>query len=213
MAEELKDLIEKIQQEGIKAAADKAKEIELEAKRRAGEIIEDAKRQAREVLSKGAEEVGAMQEGAHASLKQAARDLLLTLKKEINAVLDRLILLDVRKALEPKEVVKIISAFFKESVDKEGGDIVISLSSNDAKEVEKALLGELAGQIKKGITLKASEDIGGGFTISYDAGKSHFDFTDSSLAAYVASYVKPRLGELLKESESAKGAKIGTKAA
>ncbi len=205
MAEELKSLIEKIQQEGIKAASDKAREIELEAKRRAEEIIEEAQRQAKEMSAKAAEEIAAMEEGGEISLKQAARDLLLTLKKEVNTILNRLVLADVRKALEPKELVKIISAFIKESATNKSSSIVISLNKNEAEEIEKGLLSELGKEIKKGITLKVSEDIGGGFMISYDDGKSYFDFTDVSLAAYIASYLKPKLGELLKES--AKGAK------
>ena len=196
----MKGLIEKIQEEGVKAASDKARQIELEAKRKADEILKKAQQGARDIIAKAEEEVAKLEEGGKASLKQAGRDILLSLKKEISAVLDRLILLDVRKSLEPTQLVKIISALIKESAAKAAGDIIISFSKEGADDIKRGLLSELGSQIKKGVTLRASEDVTGGFTISYDAGKSHFDFTDIALAEYVGSYLKPKLGELLKES-------------
>ena len=44
MTEDLKGLIEKIQEEGISAAEAKAHAIETEAKKRASDIIEDARK-------------------------------------------------------------------------------------------------------------------------------------------------------------------------
>ena len=45
--------------------------------------------------------------------------------------------------------------------------------------------------------LKPAEDILGGFTISFDSGKSQFDFTDQALAEYIGQYLKPKLEEIL----------------
>jgi len=44
MTEQLKDLIKKIQDEGVKTAQDKARSIEEEAKRRAESLLKDAKK-------------------------------------------------------------------------------------------------------------------------------------------------------------------------
>ena len=84
MAEELKNLIEKIHQEGVKAAEDKASDIENEAKRQAKAIVERAEKEAKDVIAEAKGKIAEMEGSGKVSLKQAGRDLLLSLRKEIN---------------------------------------------------------------------------------------------------------------------------------
>jgi len=51
MAEEIRDLIEKINQEGIKAAEEKAQNIEAAAKQRADNILSHARLEAEEMIA------------------------------------------------------------------------------------------------------------------------------------------------------------------
>ena len=51
MAEEIRDLIEKINQEGIKAAGEKAQNIEALAQQRADAILSQARSEAEKMLS------------------------------------------------------------------------------------------------------------------------------------------------------------------
>ena len=203
MAEELKGLIEKIQEEGVKAAEDKARSIQNNAKEKAKDIIESAKKQAENLISEAKARISKMESGGRDSLKQAGRDLILTLHKEINATLDRIIVSQIRQALSPGELAKIITTAVKESGGKEKRDITISLKSDDLEKIEKSLLSQLTAEAKNGITLKASGDIRGGFIISYDKGKSYYDFTDQALAEYISGYLKPKLAEMLKEESPA----------
>lgn len=198
MAEELKDLIEKIHEEGVRAAEDKAKEIEADAKRRAEAIIKKATQEAENLIKQARDTIARDQQGTRALLKQAGRDMLLALRKEIVATLEGLIKLRVRKALSPAEIAKILKALVADSIAKGKDEIVISLKSEDLEKLEKGFLAELKQQARNGITLKSRDDITAGFIISYDAGKSHFDFTDKALAEYISSQVKPALAEILK---------------
>jgi len=50
MTEEIKDLISKIKNEGIKAAMEKSSEIELEAQALAEKIVKDAKAKAEKII-------------------------------------------------------------------------------------------------------------------------------------------------------------------
>jgi V/A-type H+-transporting ATPase subunit E len=197
MAEDIKDLIEKIQQEGIKAAADKAKEIEGQAKRQAEEIVKKAKAEAEKLISAANEQIAKAQESSQVSLKQAGRDLMLSLKKEISDMLDRLIISSVKEALKPQELIKIIASLIKNYNEKDQENIIIALNKSDLEKLEEGLFSELGREAKKGITLKGQDDILAGFMISFDAGKSHFDFTDRALADYITRHLKPKLKEIL----------------
>lgn len=198
MAEELKNLIEKIQQEGVRAAEEKAMAIENEARQAAQAIIEKAKQEAKAIIAEAKEKAAKEEEAGALSLKQAGRDTLISLKKEIISALDRVIGSAVREALGMAELAKILNMLIAEQGQKRHEGIIISLSKEDAQKVEKGFLGSLTQELKKGITLQASEDIQAGFLISFDAGLSHFDFTDKALADYLGSYVKPRLAEMLR---------------
>lgn len=198
MAEELKDLIDKINEEGVKAAEDKAGKIALEAKQQAQAILEKARLDAERMVSDAHGRIAREEASSKESLSQAARDMLLSLRKEINAMLDRIITSHIHKAISPEELSSIIHGLIKEH-DKDKADIVISMKKDDLEKIEKALLASLKEEVKKGVTLRSSGEIRGGFTISYDSGKSYYDFTDKALAEYISVYLKPKIGEMLKE--------------
>lgn len=200
MAEELKDLIDKINEEGVKAAEEKAKAIEEEARLRAEAIIEKAEKESSSIISDAKDKAKRLEESTRSSLRQAARDLLLSLRKEINAMLDNLLISHVHKALGPEEMAKLIISMIKDYAQKNHGGAVITLKVEDMEKFERSILSELRAEAKKGVTLKASDDIRGGFRISYDEGKSYYDFTDQAIADYLGSYLKPRLAEIFKET-------------
>lgn len=195
---EIKELIEKIQQDGIKAAEQKAQEIENKALKHADEIVQNAQKDARNALKDAQDRIAKMEEAANASLRQVARNTLLDLRKEVDAMLDKLVTSRIHEALSPAELAKLITTLVKDYSHKENAEITALLKKEDLEKIERGFLHDLKEAAKKGITLKAAGDITGGFIISYDAGKSHFDFTDKALAEYISQHLKPKLAGLLK---------------
>ncbi len=200
MAEELKELIEKIQFEGVKAAEDKALVIEAEARVRADRAVEKAAKEAESMISEAKAEIERLEDGAKNSIKQAPRDTMLSLRKEIYSTLERIVAGHVHKALSAEELAKMLAEMIKSRDGGDKQDIVVSLKKEDLEKIEKAVFAELSQEVKKGIRLKATSDIHGGFLISYDSGRSYFDFSDKALAEYLALHLKARLGDIVKES-------------
>jgi len=200
MAEDIKSFIEKIQQEGIKVAQDKAEQIQKEALGRAQQIVQDAKLKAEQVTQETKEKLAKMTLEQRALLKQAGRDFLLSLHSEINNILQKLILAKVKETLSCQALSEILTDIIKETVRANNkAEIIIMLKPADLKKIKESLQGALAEEIKKGIVFKPQEDIEAGFLISYDAGKSHFDFSDKSLAEFISSSIKPQLEDLFKD--------------
>ncbi|MBU0600046.1 hypothetical protein KKB84_08335 [bacterium] len=196
MAENIKSLIEKIHQEGIKAAEEKAAAVEAQARQKAQEMIKEAQMEADKIIGEAKTQAKKIKESTQTLLKQAARDLLLSLRKQICLMLDKLTATKVREALSGQELIEIITTLIKNSQTKE---ITVSLNSQSLEKFEQSLLKELSQEVRNGITLQSEEKITGGFMISYDKGKSHYDFSDTALAEYIGTYLKPRLAEILKE--------------
>lgn len=197
MAEELKGLIEKIKKEGIQAAEEKAGQIEAQAKEEARNILQEAKKEAARLIADAEGQTAKMRDNLDASLKQSARDLLLEVHGKIEAMLDKLIQLRSGEVLKSGELARIIAALIKNCSQQEDCGIVIRLNNADLANLEAGFLAELKEEAKKGIRLEPSDDISAGLTISYDGGKSHFDFTDKSVAGYISSYLRPKLARIL----------------
>ncbi len=200
MAEELKELLEKIRREGIDAAEERAREIEAQARRRSEEIIRGAEKRSSDIISEAEARIAKAEESGRQSLKQAARDTLISLHQEIAAMLDKIIATHINKALGTEELTKILIAIIKDAGSSAKDKTVISLKKEDLDKVEKALFAELGAEAKKAVTLKHAAGIKGGFTISYDSGRSYYDFTDKALAEYMAAYLRPELAKRLEEA-------------
>ncbi|MFA5001861.1 MAG: hypothetical protein WC502_02670 [Methanolinea sp.] len=200
MAEDIRDLIDKIQSEGIQAAEEKARQIEDLARQRAEEIISSAKLQADRMLSDAHEKIRREEENKRALLAQAGRDLLLSIRSEINSMLRALIISDTQKALTPEALSRLLSEMILRSGRSEPGSIEIMMRKEDLESFENHYLHTLSEVTKKEIRLKSSDEISGGFIISYDNGRSWFDFSDESLADFIGEHLKPKLKNILEDS-------------
>jgi V/A-type H+-transporting ATPase subunit E len=200
MAEEIRDLIEKINQEGIRAAEEKAQNIEAAAKQRADDILAQARREAEEMIAAAKDRIRREDEKGKTLLAQAGRDMLLSLRKEMNAMIGRIMVSDIQHALTPEALFTLVSEMVRNYSAGESSDVTVFLKEEDVQVLEKFFLNKLREETKKKIMLRPAEEISGGFTISFDNGKSCFDFTDKALAEYIGTYVKPKLNQILKEA-------------
>jgi V/A-type H+-transporting ATPase subunit E len=200
MAEEIRDLIEKINQEGIRAAEEKAQNIEAAAKQRADDLLTQAKLEAEEMIAAAKDRIFREDEKGKTLLAQAGRDLLLSLRKEINAMLGRIVVSDIQQALTPEALFRLLSEVVRNFSAGESSEITVLLNKEDVETLEKKFLHKLREETKKKIILRPAEEISGGFTISFDDGKSCYDFTDKALAEYISTYLKPKLNQILKET-------------
>jgi V/A-type H+/Na+-transporting ATPase subunit E len=202
MSQQVQELIDKIKSEGIEASEQKAEEIIANANQEARKIIDDAKAKGEYLLRDAKEEVKKMEASTNMALKQSARDTLLSLRKEVESILQKIVSNEVNEALTPENLSSILGEVIDKSLQDKttATNIQMALNSQDLQKIEKSFSAKLKDQIKQSVTFQSSDDISKGFTISYDEGKSCFDFTDESLAAYLSSYLNERVADLVKES-------------
>jgi len=200
MPEEIKGLIEKIQREGIQKAKDQGRKIEEDAHKEALSIINKAKKEADIIIQKAKESILREKESAQASLEQAGRDFLISVREELNNLLRKIVVSEISQAFSAQEMSKIISALIKErslSSGKEG--IEVTFNKSDLEKMKELFFDKLSVEAKKGITLKSAQNLSAGFTISFDSGKSHFDFSDQALAQYLSAYLNKELAKIFKQ--------------
>lgn len=200
MAEKLKELLEKINREGVKQAEEKARAIELKAKDDAEKIIEGAKGEAQKIIEEAKAEAKKREETTEITLKQAFRDLILSLKDELRKIFDKIISASTTKAISHEDMAVILENLIEKFIEKDGksSDIKVLLKNEDIEKLKDTFILKLKENLKDGMEFKPSPDINAGFFISFDKGKSFFDFTDEGLTEALCTYLNPELAKLIK---------------
>ena len=171
----------------------------LKAKAESGslKIISEAKIEAQKIIEQANSQAKRLDDSTQAALKQAGRDLLISLRQEIISMLERLIKLDLRQALTAEDLSGIIAALIKNTPLSLGSQIIVSLNKQDKDKLEQGFLKQLVQATKKEIILKSADGIDSGFVISFDAGKSIFDFSGQALSDYISGCLRPELNKIL----------------
>ena len=189
--ENLEALLSKIQAEGVEAAQAKAHEIVDHANKEADLIVKSAKAEAEQAAAKAKDEAERAAAGAEATIRQAARDVLLKLEKDIGALLERTLGGAVDKALtaEPlveKLVTEAVTTYIKQ------GDVEVALP----EKLVPALKAKLAAQ--GNVTVVTDAQMNSGFRVTLAGGRVEHDFTGDSVTAALSELLRPQLAQLLK---------------
>jgi V/A-type H+-transporting ATPase subunit E len=205
MSQQVQELINKIKAEGLQAAQDKATQLERDAQKKAEGIIAEAQKKADQIVASARDEAKKLHESTQASLKQSSRDVLISVRKEIEALLKRILAKQVSDTLTAEHLTHVITDVVQKTVEHHalGRGIQIALNPNDLKKLKDGALAKLQHKIKEGITFHAAQDISKGLTISFDGGKSSFDFSENSLADYLSTHLSPEIAALMQSASKA----------
>lgn len=190
--ENLDALLTKIRNEGVDAAKTAAAEIVAKAKAEAEEIVAKAKAEAEAAVAAAQAESARLAAGAEATIRQAARDVLLKLGQDVTGLLEGVLGGAVNETLKTpatleKLVVDAIAAYQK------CGEVTIAVGP----EVVAAIKARLAQQ--KDVTVVTDAQMGSGFRVRLSGGRVEHDFTGDSVTAALAALLRPQLAALLKD--------------
>ncbi len=191
MAEELQQLLEKIQRDGVDKANAEAAAIVAKAKAEAEAIVKKAQEDAAAAEAKGKADAEAYAARARETISQAARDTVLKVKEDVTKLLTQLLAQDVSAALAT-EAVPLAAAAVKELVTGSGAEVAASAKLVDT------LRAQLAAQAQNGVKVVADEMTGAGFTVKLDNGRVEHDFTDAAISEALAQRLRADLAALLK---------------
>ena len=191
MAEELQQLLEKIQRDGVDKANAEAAAIIAKAKTEADALVKKAQEDAAAAEAKGKADAEAYAARARETISQAARDTVLKVREDVTKLLTKLLAQDVSAALAT-EAVPLAAAAVKELVTGSGAEVAASAKLVDA------LRAQLAAQAQNGVKVVADEMTGAGFTVKLDNGRVEHDFTDAAISGALAQRLRSDLAALIK---------------
>ena len=201
MAEELQHLIERIRKEGVESGEKAAESLVAEAKQKAAKIVADAQKQAKDLVAKAETDSAAFAERGQATLRQAARDLLISVGGAIGKVVGGIVEAKVGAALTPdlmaQMLLKLAEAYAK---DGGAGGMVAMLGEADAAAVKAAFAKEYQNKLAAGIQIESDREIFQGFRAGAKDGQVFHDFTKEAIAESLANFLRPELAQLVKKA-------------
>ncbi|MDC7218507.1 MAG: V-type ATP synthase subunit E [Spirochaetales bacterium] len=198
MDAQLKELIEKIKSDGVKSAGEEAAKIIADAEQKAANIVAEAERKAEDLKNTAAADAARSEASGKDALKQAGRNLLIDLRKEVENLFGSILENDVRGALSADVLEKSIVTVMGKWADQSAGELELLLPAKDLGDLEKGLKSKLADQLKAGMEIKPFKDLEAGFRISTKDGSAFYDFSDEELTALYSRYLSPSLFEAVK---------------
>lgn len=194
MTQDLQQLLEKINTDGVEKAKSEAEKIIAQANTQAKIIFETATREAKLQIANAKQEADAFERRAEETIRQSARDTVLNIETSVTAMLTALLLKDVNTALSSTELVaQLASEAVRAYVQGKGGlDVVASAKLVDA------LREKLAAEALNGVTVISDDHTGAGFKIRLANGRIEHDFSGAAVADALAKSLRPKLASLLR---------------
>lgn len=187
--ENLQNLLEKINRDGVEKAEAEAKKIIDEAKTRAEALLKDARAEADKAKAEADKAADDYAKRAAETIRQSARDTVLSVRDAVTKMLEKLLAQDVDAALANPSTVAGLAAGAIEDMTR-----TTEVLANT--KLVAALKAQFAAQ--KNITVITDETLESGFTVKVDHGRVEHSFTGEVIAAELAKRLRPDLAALLK---------------
>lgn len=200
METQLQDIIDKIHDEGVKGAEERARKIVESAEKQASERIEQARREAEGIIRSARDEAAKHQASGEAALRQASRDLLLSVRTELTRLFEAVQRDQIGETLTPEKAAPIIAGLIEQWNTAGTDDIEVMVSEKDRDALEKSLQAALSRKLADGVEIKPVRGITAGFRIGSKDGSAYYDVTDATLAELLSAYLNPRLGEIMRNA-------------
>ena len=199
MAEDLQALMERIQKDAVEKAELAAADIISKAKDKAAEIVKAAEDEAKVKLENADKEAQAFTERSERTLEQSARDLLLSVGKNLEKMILDLLSLQIEKSLDETTVKSMLLAIAKSY----SSNIDVEFSEADATKLTSFVMGEFAKQLKAGVKVESDKGVKFGFRVKLDQGKVSHEFTEQAMAESLSALLRPQLAKIV--NKAAKG--------
>lgn len=200
MDTQVSELIDRIKAEGVEQAGKQADQIVASAEEKAQAILARARDEAGRITDEAKRERAKQEAAGKEAVRQAARDTVLTVQGELNAIFKAVVEQAVGESMNLSVLEKAVLGVVSSWSGGESAAIDVVISDNDLSQIEKGLRDKLVEKLGTGVEIKGSSAISGGFHISSRDTGVYYDFSADAIADALATYVTPRLAETIREA-------------
>lgn len=197
MDQKLKELTDKLYNEGVAKGNQQADSIVEEAKSKAAQIIAEAEEKAKAILNKAEKDATELDKNSRSELKLAAGQMLSALEQEVAGLLTGSIVSEeVGKATSDKQFIQelIMKAVGNWAADQ---DLLVIVPDADHKAVENFFAAKVKALLDKKVTIESANGVKAGFVIGPADGSYKVSFTHDDFVSFFKEFIRPKVVELL----------------
>ncbi|MBR4171994.1 MAG: hypothetical protein IKR48_10110 [Kiritimatiellae bacterium] len=197
MSEDLQNLLDKIQQEGVDKAKSEADRLIAEANQKAREIVAEAKSTAEAYAEDAKTQAESYKASSLRTIQQAAANTVIEVEKSVTAMLEKLLLKDVNLVLGETNLVADLAMEAIRNYLSGNGKIEVAGSQKLLDTLRNKLAAEASQS--QGVELVLDEKTGAGFRVLLADGRIEHTFTDTAVSEALAQQLRPSLAALLRK--------------
>ena len=197
---QLQELLDRIKRDGLDAAESQAAALLLETEERKKTLLAEAEREATAIRDNAKAAVLREEEAGRAALARASRDLILSFRDKISAVLEGVVHKDVSAAYDADVFREVLPTVLRSLAAGGSEDLTVLLDPATLKKLEGRFDVLLGTELKKGIELRPFPDVHAGFRVAEKNGAAYYDFSAEAVAELFSKYLNNRLAEIVRSA-------------
>ena len=197
---QIQELIDKIKKDGIKTATEEGNKIKAEAEKEAKRLLDSARKEADDIIMRGKQDAERSEKAGLAALQQASRNLVLSFKDEIQALLEKIVRESVNANYNDDVIKQALPGILTAWAAKGTDNLAVVLPENELSRLQGFFNDKLASELSKGVELKSNRKLTSGFRISSKDGSVYYDFTSEAVANLLSGFLNTKLAGILKDS-------------
>ncbi|OQX28919.1 MAG: hypothetical protein B0D92_06435 [Spirochaeta sp. LUC14_002_19_P3] len=194
---QLKELIDKIKNDGVKSAEEEAERILSEARDEAESLVRKAKDEAKHIRATAQADAQRAEQSGTEALKQAGRDLQQVVRANIEGIFNSIVNKNITGVLDAKTMSEAVMAAVRHLASEGASNLDVQLPESEFAAVEQGLRKQLAEELAGGMEIIPFKGLDAGFHIAVKDGSAFYDFSDKELTAMLSRFLNPRLSKLL----------------
>lgn len=197
MDQKLKELTEKLYNEGVAKGTQQADQIVADAQQKAEEIEAQARAKAEAIVADAEKKAADLEKNTRSELQLASRQMISALEQEVtNRVNGSIVSASVEAATGDQAFIQeLILAAVTNWAEKQ--DLLVVVPDNRKKEVEDFFAAKAKALLDKGLAIDAVNNIKAGFQIGPADGSYKVSFTQEDFIAFFKEFIRPKVVELL----------------
>lgn len=199
MDQKLKELTEKLYNEGVAKGNKQADEVLAEANQKSKEIIAKAEEDAKAIVAQAEKKAAELDKNTKSELQLATGKMVNALEQEIAGLVSgEIVNSAIIEATNDKAFIQqLILAAVSNWANEQ--DLLVVLSPKDQKEVETFFASQAKKLLDKGLKIESANNVKAGFQIGPADGSYKVSFTQADFIEFFKEFIRPKVVELLFE--------------
>ena len=194
MENKIKELTEKIFNEGVEKGKSEATRLIEEAQKRAEAIVNEARENAAAIVAQAQKDAEEINNNTRSELRLFGAQAVGALKSETaNIVTDTIVKNAVKEALAGDALKNILVKI----AERWSADEPLVISTSEAEELKAYFAAKAKGLLDKGVKIEQVNGLKTSFSIAPADGSYKVNFGEAEFEAFLKSFLRPQIVELL----------------